>query len=418
MSVSLSLRAAVTLIASLVVLPAYGQILPRRQTGGAANPPGVGAPAAPAPGETAGQTRREGRQEARESRAEVREAGAPGVAARDAARDTRQATRQNIQATRAADFGVWFNAGGRGGLVIDDLSNNGLFATAGFRSGDQIVSINGQAVTSETQFVQYLTGPNLGTQPVQVVVLRNGQQQTLVLQPAGLTQGIVNYDPFYQYGLVIDDSRPNQYVVQRVYPRTPAYYAGIRVGDVVTTYGGQRITSLDTFSQSLARADGQIALGVTRNGQARNIQLDAIGNEQASARTTLRPNFDAEAGATARLNDRNNNDRAQGEARTDNTLRDGAPAGDQRREAPATRPSTIPGSTPAAAPPAAAPTVPNSAPTNNLDNPVPQARRAQPDLPAPGNAPTPANVPVPANVPAPTVAPNPAAAPNIPAPRS
>src|SRR5205814_6317045 len=101
-------------------------------------------------------------QGARDAREEARETGANP---RAAARETRQETRQNIQATRAADMGVWFNGRANNGLVISDLANNGAFATAGFRAGDRIVSINGQPVSTENQFVQTLSGPNLGTQP-------------------------------------------------------------------------------------------------------------------------------------------------------------------------------------------------------------------------------------------------------------
>ena len=182
-------------------------------------PPGAAAPVSPSPDETAGQIRREGRQDAREARQDARAVGETGPEARQTARDLRQGTRQNIQATRAADFGLWFNTRGADGLVIDDLSDNGLFATAGFREGDRIVSINGQPITSEAHFVQFLSGPNIGTQPVQIVVIRGGQQQTLVLQPNVLTQGVVTYDPLYQYGLVIDDRNPNQIVILRVFPR-------------------------------------------------------------------------------------------------------------------------------------------------------------------------------------------------------
>ena len=123
--------------------------------------------------------------------------------------------------------------------------------------------------------------------------MRGGQRQTLSLQPTALTQGIVNYDPFYQYGIVVDDRTPNQIVVQRVYPRTPAYYAGLRAGDVITTFGGQPIVSVDAFSQSLVQANGMLDLGVTRNGQAAQVQLDSSSiSVDGSARTTFRPNLD------------------------------------------------------------------------------------------------------------------------------
>jgi len=292
------------------VAPPAVTTTPATVTAPAVAPAAPGAlPAAPAPGERAGQTRREGRENAREARAEARQSGAPGPVARDAARETRQETRQNIQATRAADLGVWFNGRTNNGLVISDIAQNGTFATAGFREGDRIVSLNGQPVTSETQFVQYLTGPNVGTQPVQVAVMRNNAQQTLTLQPTTLTQGIVANDPFYQYGMIIDDRNPNQILVQRVFPRTPAYYAGLRQGDVISTFGGQRITNLNTFSQNLSQANDAVSLGVTRAGQTRDIQLDP---SMGSVRTALRPNVNADA----RLDGNTNLDTRDGAAAT------------------------------------------------------------------------------------------------------
>ena len=115
-------------------------------------------PRSPRAQRNAGQTRREGRQEAREARQEARAVGEARQEARETARDTRQATRQNIQATRAADFGLWFNTRGNEGLVIDDL-DNGLFATAGFREGDIIVSVNGQPVTPKPSSCNFCLAP-------------------------------------------------------------------------------------------------------------------------------------------------------------------------------------------------------------------------------------------------------------------
>jgi type II secretory pathway component PulC len=294
--------ATICFAAAILSSAAHGQVLrkgaPARPAAPAA--PGVAAPVAPAPGETAGQTRREGRQEAREARSEAKSAGETRPQARETARETRQETRQNIQATRAADLGLWFNGRANEGLVISDIANNSVFSSAGFREGDRIVSVNGRPITTESQFMQYLTGPNLGTQPIQVVVFRNGQQQTLSLQPTALTQGIVAYDPLYQYGILVDDRSPNQLAIQRVYPRTPAYYAGLRQGDVITTFGGQPITSLDAFTQGLSQASGPLALQVTRAGQTRDIQLEPFVSSQDSVRTALRPNLDGNAALDGR----------------------------------------------------------------------------------------------------------------------
>lgn len=335
----------ITVVASGVVAvfiaPASGQVLPRRAAKAEAQTPPAGAQVSPAqpgvaapatPGEirrevrqegrearseardaanprpeardaargTAAEARREGRQDARETRDDLRDAGAPRAEARQEGRENRQDTRQAIQASRAADFGVWLNARGNQGLIIDDISQNGVFATAGFRAGDQIVSINGHRLANETQFVQYLTAPDISG-PVQIIILRDGREQTLVIQPTALQQAVVNYDPFYQYGFVVDDSNPSRLVIMRVYPRTPAYYAGFRQGDIITTLGGQRITSVDMLTQQLTRANSALNIGVTRNGQMRDIQLDVAGaNTSAEARTALRPNFDGAAGANPR----------------------------------------------------------------------------------------------------------------------
>src|SRR6478736_6161734 len=188
---------------------AHAQVLPRNKTPAAKGDapavtvPAAGQPVAPQPavphaGETAGQTRREGRQEARDARADARAVGETGPQARETARETRQETRQNIQATRGADYGLWFGNQTNNGLIVSDIANNSVFSNVGLREGDRIVSINGQQVANESQFVQYLSSPTLGTQPVQLVVLRNGQQTTLTVQPNMLTQGVVNHDPLYQ----------------------------------------------------------------------------------------------------------------------------------------------------------------------------------------------------------------------------
>src|SRR5439155_24900859 len=79
---------------------------------------------------------------------------------------------------------------------------------------------------------------------------------------------------------------PNQMVVQRVFPRTPAFYAGLRPGDVITNINGQPITSLASLTQAL-QAGGNLGLQVTRNGQVRDLALAATDN---SIRTAMLPN--------------------------------------------------------------------------------------------------------------------------------
>src|SRR5262245_29894355 len=80
----------------------------------------------------------------------------------------------NAQALRAPDFGVWLStergANGASVVTVADLGEESIFAAAGLREGDRIVSINGRAIGSEVQFVQAILSPAPGNQPLNVVI--------------------------------------------------------------------------------------------------------------------------------------------------------------------------------------------------------------------------------------------------------
>jgi membrane-associated protease RseP (regulator of RpoE activity) len=224
-------------------------------------------------------------------------------------RDARQEARQQaIQAAqtintsdlRAADLGLWFSSqAGANGLTVGDVANQSALARAGFREGDRIVSINGQPVTTEAQFVQMLMTPAAGNQPLSVVVARDGQQQPLSVLPALVSQGIATFDPLYQAGLLLDERNPDRLVVTRVFPRTPAFYAGLRPGDVITKLNGAPITSLLSLNQALQGGAGSVlGLQIDRNGQVRQLNL---GESDNSIRTAMRPNYGANGSTSGSL---------------------------------------------------------------------------------------------------------------------
>jgi membrane-associated protease RseP (regulator of RpoE activity) len=236
---------------------------------------------------------------------------------RDARQEARTQLRQDIEARpaasaivpgnpagaatilnhRAADLGLWLNQRpGASGLVVADLAAQGVLANAGLLEGDQIVSINGRPATTEAQLVQLLLSPQLANQPIAMVVLRGGQQQTITLQPGALMQGIAAADPLFHAGMVLDAADSNRVVVQRVFPRTPAYYAGLRTGDVIGTINGQPITSPALLSQALT-AGGNVNVQVTRNGQTRDL---AFTTGDLGQRTAMLPGaLSGTAGTTA-----------------------------------------------------------------------------------------------------------------------
>src|SRR5207237_9386742 len=129
--------AAIGVMVAVCAPAALGQVLPRNRAPAAAPGPVPAQPGAPVPGQGPGQTRVQGREQARDARAEARQAGETGPQARATARETRQETRQNVQATRAADLGMWLN-NTNNSLVVSNLPNHGIIANAGIQPGDQL----------------------------------------------------------------------------------------------------------------------------------------------------------------------------------------------------------------------------------------------------------------------------------------
>ncbi len=212
---------------------------------------------------------------------------------------------------RAADLGIWFDRSNRNGLTITDVGANTALGQVGFREGDRIVSVGGRNITSETDFVRYLMNNNARGR-MNVVVLRGGQQETLYIDPTVISQHatINTVDPLEQFGIILDDRYDDRLLVWRVIPRSPAFYAGIRAGDVLTSFAKQRLTNPKAFVEIVQRTKpGVVAIEVSRNGQMRAIEADFPDLQVSGPHTTLRQNLDT--GVNVRTGRANANVRGQ-----------------------------------------------------------------------------------------------------------
>jgi membrane-associated protease RseP (regulator of RpoE activity) len=192
------------------------------------------------------------------------------------------------QPLRGPDIGLWFARPSRSGLIISDVATTGPIARFGFLEGDRILTVNGQPVASEADFMRFLSSAN----PVEVVVFRNGRNQTIAIDPAFFTQESFApvVEPLEQYGLVLDDRFNDRVVVWRVLPGTPAFYAGFRPGDVITELGGQTFTTPAQFAQAVvALPAGEVGLQVRRGNRTRDLLIDAPIVAQPTPHVTARP---------------------------------------------------------------------------------------------------------------------------------
>ena len=77
-----------------------------------------------------------------------------------------------------------------------------------------------------------------------MIVLRDGREDVVYLEPT-VFYADESYDDDYTYfGVVLDDRYPDRLIVLRVYPDSPAFIAGLREGDEITTFHGQRLKTL------------------------------------------------------------------------------------------------------------------------------------------------------------------------------
>ncbi|HEY2411139.1 MAG TPA: PDZ domain-containing protein [Pirellulaceae bacterium] len=241
-------------------------------------------------------TARDDRQTTRDAREGARDTvGDERRTIRDARRDVREARREFIASRiRSGDLGLWFRRM-TDGLAVSDIARSGAISQSGLKEGDTIVSVNGQTVSSERGFVDQLFAGHDNNKPAQVVVKRNGQEQMLWVQTKPFVDEHLNSDDrLRDFGLILDQENPNHVKVQAVIPQSPAFYAGVKGGDVITGIGGQRVAQLADFIKSLAGANNSTAqLDVNRNNQQRQLEIEVPDPFQNQARTALRPNFDA-----------------------------------------------------------------------------------------------------------------------------
>ena len=325
--------------------------------------------------------RQEKREEVRDARDDardkVRDPRDPKNPARDLSRDARdpenlkQPTREdrreekrddrgiganvnfNAKSTRAADIGLWFERDTSKGLVISDVATRGAIAKLGFREGDRIVSVNGQKVTRQDDFMTYLFADDVRSERIKVIVIRDGQEEVIIVEPAVFVDELsyTENDPLETFGVIIDDRYTDRIVVLRVVPRSPAYYAGLRSGDVITGFNGQRLANIAGFVQRLTGADaGEVPVTITRGQANRTLHVDVPKFvNRTERRTALRPNLD---NALERRDDRLERREEKIEDRRDRVPNATAPAVTPA-PAPATPPAVAPAPRPA--PPAANP---------------------------------------------------------------
>jgi len=285
--------------------------------------------AAPSAGDRAGDDRKDSRDDRRNDRENRRE----DQGDRQDARDDRRSDVNRHQVNRATDsdagrdghrdidrqarrsgrqntnIGIDFRSGDNNQLLINSVGQKGYFGTVGFRPGDQIVSAGGQQFNNQTGFYTWLGTVAVG-QRVPIVVLRNGQQETIYWTPT--EEFIREYRESSApgnnenlLGISLDDQVQDAAVVLDVQPNSPAHQAGIKPNDMIVAVNDHNISSPDDFYDAVHRtpAGKAVDMDVSRTMRltiAENSTAAPVRQQQTNAPADQTPARVAQPPATPR----------------------------------------------------------------------------------------------------------------------
>jgi len=155
-----------------------------------------------------------------------------------------------------------------------------VFLNNGFRNGDKIISIEGEAVEQRADFVEKL----LIDRKREVLVQRDSTMFRIRVPEKFWEKMLKATDSDFitpRYPFVIDD----------VVAGSPAEKAALMAGDSVVSVNGKPMTVFQDIADELnASADREIAVGVVRNGTEQTLMLKL--NEDAKMGVNLKSPFE------------------------------------------------------------------------------------------------------------------------------
>jgi S1-C subfamily serine protease len=140
------------------------------------------------------------------------------------------------------------------------------------------------------EFIRYLLAEETRDETLPVVVVRDDIEQTLMVEPALLVErlALLRSDPLRPYGFSVDLSAEETMVVTRVSPRTPAFIAGLKPGDVIVKFNDRKPLTAGEFAAYLDEAaTDPVALTVRRDGRLTALEWEAdIAMDSTSSPST------------------------------------------------------------------------------------------------------------------------------------
>lgn len=172
-------------------------------------------------------------------------------------------------------LGIFFSAESTDGVVIERVMPNSPAAEAGLASGDVIVEIEGEAVTTES-IREALAGYNAGDEVT--LTVERGEDTLDIAVTLGEFEGrggrFMFSMPRAYVGISLGESDAGV-TVENVQPDSPAAEAGLASGDVITTVNGEAVASPDDVVEIVRTAEpgDTLSLEVTRGDDTLSLDI-------------------------------------------------------------------------------------------------------------------------------------------------
>ncbi len=169
---------------------------------------------------------------------------------------------------------AWLGLKRVSGMLVTEVQQDTPAAKAGLRSGDVLVSINGNPIEDKDAYIMLLRNYT-HRDTLEVGILREGRTATLRMTPAVFTQETAERLAERRWGLRVQEAQGSGVRINAVLPNSPAARLGLSPGDVVRQVGGVRVTNTRDFAQAFARhrLAGKVTLLIQRGGKGYYVSL-------------------------------------------------------------------------------------------------------------------------------------------------